>query len=203
MSAARIATMACGAWLALWWAVAPPTAMAQLSSCASITATAERYLAAGDRVSAAAYFRDALAADHGCASAYVGLASIEQARGSLGDARHTYEVALVRVAESIDVWLGYLDVLDALGDTPRVAIVEREIETRFANEPAAHRALARRAEQQGRWSSALAHVRALRRAATGDERAAWIQRERALTTLAGIDPIARGGDAMARALRAR
>lgn len=128
---------------------------------ARLIALGEAHLAAGDRGSAIAYFRDAIAADPRAVRAYEGLGECYRTRGSYDDARRAYEAGLSRVPDAASLWLGLAQTFEAQGALDRAAAALR---TLSAHHPDHLEALLLRAElarRRGAWSEALAVHRAL------------------------------------------
>jgi Tfp pilus assembly protein PilF len=165
----------------------------------------ERFLAGGDRVSAAAYFRDAISADPSTASAYVALGEVQLARGALRDAEETFRVGMARATPDARLWLGLVRVLDAQGHPGDADAVLMDATSHFARNENVMLARRDRAEARLAWSLALSLTRRLVRAAEerGDETAAREHRvhARALLVLVGeVDPVS-ASDASASQLR--
>lgn len=159
----------------------------------------ERFLASGDRVSAAAYFRDAISADASIASAYVALGEVQLARGALRDAEETFRVGLVRAMPDARLWIGLVRVLDAAGRTAEADAVLVEATTHFGRDEHVMRMRRDRAEARLAWSLALSLTRRLARVAEerGDEAAVreHALHARALLVLVGeVDPVSARDD---------
>lgn len=190
--------------LAIGWA---SSANAQSSRAAHSIRAGEAHLAAGDRGSAIAYFREAITADPFAARAYEGLGACYRGRGSLDDAREAYRAGIARVPEHAPLWLGLARTLEAQGALDEAAAALRGL---LARQPAHHEALTLRAElarRRGAWSEALAAYRALLAggALTSEQEAEARRYEAALQILASpLDPIsaprACGGSPLRRAL---
>ena len=128
---------------------------------ASLIRTGEAYLAAGDRGSAIAYFRDAIAADPQAAPAYEGLGECYRGRGSLEDARRAYEIGLARLPDAAPLWMGLARTLEAMCALDDAA---RALRSLLARHPDHLEGLAFRADlarRRGAWSEALTTYRAL------------------------------------------
>jgi tetratricopeptide (TPR) repeat protein len=81
---------------------------------ADLVVLGERFAQAGDRVSARAYFRDAISADPSYAPAYVALGELELARAAYRDAEATFRVGILRAHAEARLWVGLARALDAL-----------------------------------------------------------------------------------------
>lgn len=153
----------------------------------------EAYLAAGDRGSAIAFFRDAIAADPLAERAYERLGECYVQRGQLAEARLVYETGLARIPDSAPLWLGLARTLDAQG---ALADAARAIRSLLARDPDHLEALQMRADlarRRGAWLEALTAYRALvaRASQLTPERAEEARRyEAALRLLASpLDPV--------------
>src|SRR5690606_4072657 len=109
------AAIGCGvrrALLAIVLLAAAPSAAQQPAErpisprAARLVELGEGFLAAGDRGSAVAYFRDAIAADPMAARAYAGLGEVYRQRREHEEARRVYEIGLARLPGSARLWLG-------------------------------------------------------------------------------------------------
>lgn len=177
-------------------ALAPTVAGAQNRSASPRAARSirmgERYLAAGDRGSAVAYFREAIAADPYAARAYADLAALYRARNAFFEARRVYEAGLSRVPGDATLWLGLARTLDALGQLGDAA---RAVRSLLARDPDNLQGLGLQAElarRRGAWSEALAAYRRLIASGAVDETSAADARryEAALRILARpLDPV--------------
>ncbi len=197
--------------IALSLACIAPAAHAQdrplAPRAARLVSLGERYLEAGDRGSAIAYFRDAISADPFAARAYADLGAIYVARGSLSEARQVYEAGLARMPADATLWLGLARTLDAEGRATEAAQAIRSL---LARDPTNVEALTMRADlarRRGAWSEALTAYRALLARGDLDEASAAEARryEAALRLLARpLDPVsaprACGGSEVRRAL---
>ncbi len=153
------------------------------------------FLAAGDRGSASAYYRDAIAADPLATRAYEGLAEVHRRRGAYQEARRVYELGLTRRPDSTALWLGLARTLDEAGVVEDAA---RAIRSLLQREPDNAEAIAMRADlarRRGAWSEALTAYRTLIAIAPGagldDARLEEARRyEAALRLLASpLDPV--------------
>jgi tetratricopeptide (TPR) repeat protein len=153
--------------------------------------TAEAYLAAGDRGSAIGHFRDAIAADPFAGRAYEGLAGAYLARGSLEEARATYEAGIVRAPEHAPLWLGLTRTLLALGADRDASRALREYLGRAPGDRDALMLQAELARRRGAWSEALTTYRVLLTLELDDAQRTEARRyEAALRLLAQpLDPV--------------
>ena len=161
---------------------------------AQLAVLGDRFAQAGDRVSARAYFRDAITADPSFTDAYASLGELELAREAYRDAEATFRVGLVRASPNARLWIGLARALDGLGAAADADAVLAQAEAQLREDPELLAFRADRAEQRGRWSLALALTRrlALRAARAGeaDRAAALRARARALAVLVGeLDPV--------------
>jgi tetratricopeptide (TPR) repeat protein len=154
----------------------------------------ERFAQAGDRVSARAYFRDAISADPSYATAYVALGELELARAAYRDAEATFRVGILRAHAEARLWVGLARALDALEAPADADAVLAQADAQLRGDPDLLAFCVARAERRGRWSLALSITRrlAVRAVREGDaERAAALRaRARALAVLVGgLDPV--------------
>jgi tetratricopeptide (TPR) repeat protein len=161
---------------------------------AQLASLGDRFAQAGDRVSARAYFRDAITADPSFTHAYAALGELELAREAYRDAEATFRVGLVRASPTARLWIGLARALDGLEASADADAVLAQADAQLREDPELLAFRAERAEQRGRWSLALAITRRLatRAAREGDvERATALRaRARALTLLVGgLDPV--------------
>lgn len=182
---------------------------------AELTTLGGRFLQAGDRVSAAGYFREAIGVDPSFAPAYVALGELQLARGSLRDAEETFRVGVMRATPDARIWIGLARTLEAMGSTEDADAVLAQATSAFRDDETLLSFRARHAEQRGRWSLALALTRRLlallshhpEDGGPGEgHRAALRARERALSVLVGsLDPVvaSRPDDLVRRALSSR
>jgi len=140
---------------------AQPAGRTPSPRAARLIEAGQAYLASGDRGSAIAYFRDAIAADPRAAAAYEGLGECYRGRGSYDDARRAYEAGLARMPDSAPLWLGLARTFEAQGALDEAA---RALRSLLARDPDHLEALSLRAElarRRGAWSEALTAYRAL------------------------------------------
>jgi tetratricopeptide (TPR) repeat protein len=161
---------------------------------AQLAVLGDRFAQAGDRVSARAYFRDAITADPSFTDAYASLGELELAREAYRDAEATFRVGLVRASPTARLWIGLARALDGLEASADADAVLAQADAQLREDPELLAFRAERAEQRGRWSLALAITRRLatRAEREGDaERASALQaRARALAVLVGrLDPV--------------
>lgn len=189
-----------GLVVALTMGLTPAGASAQApdgyraSRAAELTELGARFLEAGDRVSAAGYFREAIGIDPSHAPAYVALGELQLARGAVRDAEDTFRVGAIRAGRDVRVWIGLARALDASGEPDASDAVLAQADAAFPADRALLAFRAERAEARGRWSLALALTRRLAALATeegGLEEVARLRaRERALAVLVGgLDPV--------------
>lgn len=154
----------------------------------------ERFLAGGDRVSAAAYFRDAVSADPSSPLAYIRLGEVQLARGSLRDAEETYRAGMQRAAPDARMWTGLVGVLDAAGRGEEAEAMLSESSAHFPRDADVMTLRRDRAESRLAWSHALGLTRRLAQLARerGDDavQAEHARHARALSVLVGeLDPL--------------
>lgn len=140
---------------------AQPASRPASARAARLIRAGEAYLAAGDRGSAIAYFRDAIAADPLAGRAYERLGECYRGRGSLAEARRVYETGLARLPGHAPLWLGLARTLEAQGALSEAA---RAVRSLLARDPEHLEGLQLRAElarRRGAWSEALGATRAL------------------------------------------
>lgn len=130
-------------------------------------AMADAYRAAGDVVTAASWYHDAIDADPGDTAAWRGLAATWVDQGDLGRAARVLRDALRRHPEDRGLWLEVARVHGLGGDPAAAAEALRALVERRPDDPRARAALARDARRRGAWSEALASYRALRRLLPG------------------------------------
>jgi hypothetical protein len=148
---------------------------------ADLVVLGERFAQAGDRVSARAYFRDAISADPSYAPAY-------------RDAEATFRVGILRAHAEARLWVGLARALDALEAPADADAVLAQADAQLRGDPDLLAFCVARAERRGRWSLALSITRrlAVRAVREGEaERAAALRaRARALAVLVGgLDPV--------------
>jgi tetratricopeptide (TPR) repeat protein len=161
---------------------------------AELTGLGARFLEAGDRVSAAGYFREAIGIDPAFAPAYVALGELQLARGSTRDAEETFRVGATRAGRDVRLWIGLVRALEASGSTGEAESVLVQAEGTFRRDRTLLAFRADRAEDQGRWSLALSLTRRLASIAEEERDAEALARlrarERALAVLVGgLDPV--------------
>lgn len=164
-----------------------------------LTSLGERFLQAGDRVSASGYFRDAISADPAYRDAYERLGELQLDRGAVRDAEATFRVGIVRAGSSARLFIGLARALTAIGahDDADAVLAQADAQLHDDRELLAYRAEA--AEQRGRWSLALALTRrlaTLARASGDTEREQELRaRARGLAVLVGgLDPVRSAGE---------
>ena len=172
-----------------------------------LRATGERLLAAGDRVSAAGYFREAIQVDPSDGAAYEGLGRIQLARGALAEARQTFEVGLRAAPGYLPLWRALADALVAAGALDDAGRALRTWASRAPRDSEARMALGDNARERGAWAEALASYRAVIALAADGAHVDPATLERARTSAAAIailagelDPV-RGGCAHASPVR--
>ena len=136
-------------------------ARAPSARAARLIQSGDAFLRAGDRGSAIAYYRDAVAADPQATGGYERLGEAYRARGSLDDARAVYETALSRHPEHTPLWLG---LARTLVDSDRLDDAAAAVRSLLARTPDDPDGLAMRAElafRRGAWSEALTAYRTL------------------------------------------
>lgn len=177
---------------------------------AELTAMGGRFLEAGDRVSAAGYFREAIGVDPSFAPAYVALGELQLARGALRDAEETFRIAAARAGTEARVWIGLARTLEAMGADEDADGVLAQASAALREDETILSFRAEHAERRGRWSLALALTRRLATLAVRrgeSERAGTLRaRERALSVLVGnLDPVrgSRSDELVRRSLSAR
>lgn len=199
LSAALWATVAAvtviGAGMGVGFASAQDDA--RRSRAELLTAQAERLAAAGDRVSALGYFRDAIRVDAAYGPAYAGLGRLEAARRT-SDARETYAQGLAVSPGTLELWVGAAEVELQFGDHREARALLARMAARFPNDPRAHREHGLLAERMFAWAEALAAHRALialsRRGLSVD--AAWL--EEAEAHAAALEVLVGDGDPLSR-----
>jgi tetratricopeptide (TPR) repeat protein len=171
---------------------------ARRSRAELLTAQAERLAAAGDRVSALGYFRDAIRVDAAYGPAYAGLGRLEAVRGRTSDARETYAQGLAVSPGTLELWVGAAEVELQFGDHREARALLARMAARFPNDPRAHREHGLLAERMFAWAEALAAHRALialsRRGLSVD--AAWL--EEAEAHAAALEVLVGDGDPLSR-----
>jgi tetratricopeptide (TPR) repeat protein len=128
---------------------------------ARLIQSGDAFLAAGDRGSAIAYYRDAVEADPRAVEGYERLGDAYHARGSYDDARAAYETALSRHPEHASLWLG---LARTLVDSDRPDDAAAAVRSLLLHHPDDPDGLAMRAElafRRGAWSEALTAYRTL------------------------------------------
>lgn len=189
-----LACIAFLAWTTVYAQDLPASSMRAERARAYVT-LGERFLAGGDRVSAAAYFRDAVSADPSSPLAYIRLGEVQLARNSLRDAEETFRMGMQRAAPDARLWTGLVRVLDAAHRAQEADALLSESSAHFPRDEDVMLLRRDRAESHFAWSFALGLTRrlgALARA-RGDEAAAaaHAQHARALSLLVGeLDPLA-------------
>jgi tetratricopeptide (TPR) repeat protein len=161
---------------------------------AELSALAHRFAEAGDRVSARAYYRDAISADPSYADAYVALGELELSRDAYRDAEATFRVGLVRAGSDARLWIGLARALTGLGAPDDADSVLAQADAQLPEDVGLLAFRAEHAEQRGRWSLALSITRRLvaiaARDGDRDREAALRARARALEVLVGeLDPV--------------
>jgi len=134
---------------------------ARHARAAELRRLGEAYIAAGDRSSALAYFREAITVDPDDAAAYVALGDVYLARGSTRDALEVYSAGLRRRPDDVPLWRAKADALVALSAFGEAARALRECIARAPDDPECTLASAQVARRRGAWSEALAAYRAL------------------------------------------
>ena len=155
----------------------------------------ERFLAGGDRVSAAAYFRNAVSADPSIALGYLSLGEVQIARGALRDAEETFRAGMQRAEPDARMWTGLARVLDAAHRGEEADAMLSEGSAHFPRDENVMVLRRDRAESRLAWSLALGLTRRLTQLGNerGDEVAAaeYARHGRALSVLVGeLDPLA-------------
>ncbi|MBN8615419.1 MAG: hypothetical protein J0L92_32790 [Deltaproteobacteria bacterium] len=173
---------------------------------AELSALAHRFAEAGDRVSARAYYRDAISADPSYADAYVALGELELGRDAYRDAEATFRVGLVRAGSDARLWIGLARALTGLGAPDDADSVLAQADAQLPDDLALLAFRAEHAEQRGRWSLALSITRRLAeiaaRDADHDREDALRARARALELLVGeLDPVRSAPSAASRVRR--
>lgn len=184
---------------------------ARRARAARLTQEGDQLAAAGDRVSAAGAYRDAIHADPTHGPAYAALGRLELLGGRISDAIDAFSLGLEHSPGTLDLWIGDAEARAALGDVRAARARLSRMVIRFADDPRAHRERARFAERLFAWAEALASYRALL-SLDAEGRAvdaAWLDEARAhiaaLEVLLGdADPLARAeGSEIRAALSAR
>lgn len=189
-----LACIAFLAWTSVYAQDLPASSMRTQRAREYVT-LGERFLAGGDRVSAAAYFRDAISADPSSALAYVRLGEVQRVRGALRDSEETFRVGIQRAEPDARMWTGLVLVLDAARRGEEADALLRESSTHFPRDENVMLLRRDRAESRLAWSLALALTRRLIQLARdrGDEEAAseHATHALALSVLVGeLDPLA-------------
>ena len=167
---------------------------AQSARAAEMVRMGQAHLAAGDRASAIAYFRDAVAADPRMGPAYAGLGAAYRARGSLLDSRAALEAGLRRAPDHPPIYLELAATLLELSQPGEASGALRALLERDPRNVEALTRMADLARRRGAWGEALAIERRLIALAgeglVSEERAAGAARyEQALGLLATpLDP---------------
>jgi len=164
-----------------------------------LTTLGARFLEAGDRVSAAGYFRDAVSADPAYRDAYERLGELQLDRGAARDAEATFRVGIIRAGSSARLFIGLARALTAMGAHDDADAVLAQADAQLRDDRALIAYRAENAEQRGRWSLALALTRRLATLAGADRDAEREQalraRARALAVLVGgLDPVRSAGE---------
>ncbi len=164
-----------------------------------LTTLGARFHEAGDRVSAAGYYRDAISADPAYRDAYEHLGELQLDRGAPRDAEATFRVGIIRAGSSARLFIGLARALTALGAHDDADAVLAQADAQLRDDRALIAYRAENAEQRGRWSLALALTRRLATLARSD---GDVERERGLRARAsalavlvgGLDPVRAPGE---------
>ncbi len=128
---------------------------------ARLVATGQALVAAGNRASAASYFRRAIQVDSRAADAFVALAQIYVDAGRTAAALETLRVGLRRRPDVARLHLLLARTLRERGEMEEAAQVLRQLVLRSPESVAALAQRANLAEERGAWSEALASYRAI------------------------------------------
>lgn len=142
-------------------AVAQPPPGGRAAHAARLVRTADAFRRAGDPASALGYYREAIRAHPDAAEAYVGLAAVYLARGSVQDALEAVEAGLRRRPDHAPLWLAKAACLEHQGRRAEALGTLRALVTDRPEHAEAHLRRARLARALGAFAEALASYRAL------------------------------------------